>query len=339
MTFEECKKLISNTTEEEKEQIRKELARPHVDNAPIENIEVTPELALKILKVGNNIRNFNKRHAKEIATSICLGNWRPNTAGSISINENGECIGGQHSLIAIMMSEKTVVHHIIYGINRDEEKVMDTTIKPHTSIEQGKQLTKDLDIIPEMSPVVGFILNFFETGKVERKNYGSTITDLFLNDPNYIPYIKDVSQHFKEVYPGKRYSIFSNKIVALAVELLTSMIDKDKSYDMFDRLYRNHVDEKEQKFLHSLREKLMGTKGDQNFIGNGGEKNAINLLLYAWEGVCLNRKCKTNSIYPRKEIEDSEGNKIKKYYTAPYDPNNRLSNFQQDIINKYIVHF
>lgn len=90
-------------------------------------ITITPELAQRIL--GNNPynRNVNQRTVKRYAEIMKAGLWHEN-GESISIDENGNLVNGQHRLLACIESKCSFNCVVVYGVQRNDSFIYDSGV-------------------------------------------------------------------------------------------------------------------------------------------------------------------------------------------------------------------
>lgn len=91
----------------------------------VEVVTITPECASQWLKCNRNNRPVRHRHVEFLADEITSSNWQLN-GQPIVISENEEVLDGQHRLMAIIESGIAVKSLVVYGINAEAFKTMDT---------------------------------------------------------------------------------------------------------------------------------------------------------------------------------------------------------------------
>jgi hypothetical protein len=80
---------------------------------------VTPEKAAEYLQKNKVNRDIRKAHVAEIADLISREKWQLNHQG-IAFNKNGDLLDGQHRLLAIIKSGKTVPLRITRNLDIDQ---------------------------------------------------------------------------------------------------------------------------------------------------------------------------------------------------------------------------
>lgn len=82
--------------------------------------EITPALAEKWMeRRADKQRKIDQRQVDKIKTAILRGDWRVN-GGTIVFDEAGFLIDGQHRLLAIIASGKTVRSLVVRGVDQSE---------------------------------------------------------------------------------------------------------------------------------------------------------------------------------------------------------------------------
>jgi hypothetical protein len=94
-------------------------------NVVAEVITITPADATSWLKGNNNNRPIRPRHVAFLAREMLEGNWQVN-GQAIIIAEDEQVLDGQHRLLAIIDSGKTIQSLVVYGITEDAFKTIDT---------------------------------------------------------------------------------------------------------------------------------------------------------------------------------------------------------------------
>jgi len=82
-------------------------------------MQVTPEIAASWLDNNGMNRKISKAHTSKLADVMNRGKWVLN-GQSISFDENGRLLDGQHRLSAVVMSGKTVQMTIALGVSDPE---------------------------------------------------------------------------------------------------------------------------------------------------------------------------------------------------------------------------
>lgn len=69
---------------------------------------VTPDIATKLLAKNHSNRKVRKSHVDFLAEEMRTGQWIDDHHQGIAVNANGDIVDGQHRLIAVIQSGKTV---------------------------------------------------------------------------------------------------------------------------------------------------------------------------------------------------------------------------------------
>lgn len=106
-------------------------------------VRVTPKLAERWLQNNGKNRNLSMHHAKRLAAQMSLGNWSLN-GQTISFDEQGRLLDGQHRLTAIVLS----------GISVDMAVATDVTDDRAFQTYDAVQLKRGANQIAQMmSPI------------------------------------------------------------------------------------------------------------------------------------------------------------------------------------------
>lgn len=94
-------------------------------NVVAEVITITPADATNWLACNTNNRPIRRRHVDFLAREILEGNWQVN-GQAIIIAEDERVLDGQHRLLAIIESGKSIQSLVVYGIAEEAFKTIDT---------------------------------------------------------------------------------------------------------------------------------------------------------------------------------------------------------------------
>jgi len=103
-------------------------SKPQVFGAPglIAEVQlIEPETAAQWLRANQHNRPVRRRHVEFLAGEIRDGNWQLN-GQAIIVSEDEEILDGQHRLLAIIEAGIAIKTLVIYGINKDAFKTIDT---------------------------------------------------------------------------------------------------------------------------------------------------------------------------------------------------------------------
>lgn len=94
-------------------------------NVVAEVMTITPADATNWLACNQNNRPVRRRHVEFLAREILEGNWQVN-GQAIIIADDEQVLDGQHRLLAIIESAKSIQSLVVYGIAEDAFKTIDT---------------------------------------------------------------------------------------------------------------------------------------------------------------------------------------------------------------------
>lgn len=92
----------------------------------IERLLITPSIAKSILELNTNNRNVKQEVLKRYCNDMTLGNWKQDTGETIKISKNGTLLDGQHRLLAIAKTGKSVYFHVCTELDDQIFDVLDT---------------------------------------------------------------------------------------------------------------------------------------------------------------------------------------------------------------------
>ena len=92
----------------------------------IEKVLVTPEIAAKWLANNTQNRNVNKDRVNRYASDMVNNKWRNNTGEFVKIAKDGTLLDGQHRLIAVIKSKKSIELDVLTDLENDLFQVLDT---------------------------------------------------------------------------------------------------------------------------------------------------------------------------------------------------------------------
>lgn len=92
----------------------------------IKEIIMTPEMAKTYLEANVSNRPLRRRRVMEYAKAMETGEWSSDVVDPICISVNGNLMNGQHRLMAIIMSNKSIPMYIQYGLPEDHYKYIDS---------------------------------------------------------------------------------------------------------------------------------------------------------------------------------------------------------------------
>jgi hypothetical protein len=99
-----------------------------VMNVNVEVEEITPTIANEYLLKNTHNRNIRQHQVAAFAEDMARGNWQTG-AGTIKFDVNDVLIDGQHTLSAIVKSDKTLSMVVIRGLPTESQMAIDTGAK------------------------------------------------------------------------------------------------------------------------------------------------------------------------------------------------------------------
>ncbi len=91
-------------------------------------VDMTPELAERILANNRDNRLVREAHVLELASRMDRGEWQMN-GEAIIISDTGELNDGQHRLSAVCVSGETVPMLLVFGPKRESRSTVDVGLK------------------------------------------------------------------------------------------------------------------------------------------------------------------------------------------------------------------
>jgi hypothetical protein len=89
---------------------------------------ITPDLAKSMLEKNSNNRGVKIPVVLRYANDMIKGNWNEETAEMIKITDEGDIVDGQHRLMAVVKSNKSVFFYVAYGLDKSTFKYLDTGV-------------------------------------------------------------------------------------------------------------------------------------------------------------------------------------------------------------------
>jgi len=159
-------------------------------------IKVTPALAHKWLATNHDNRPIREHLVKSFAVDMENGDWDDN-GETIKFDESGELIDGQHRLLAIIESNKTVTLLVVWGVKRRAQDTVDTGAKRTFSDVLSLRGEKN-------APVLGAIVRkvcMWEDGMTLGKKVILSNNILFKTLDKY-PWLRDVATQASNLAAG-----------------------------------------------------------------------------------------------------------------------------------------
>lgn len=223
-------------------------------------IEVSPALAKRWLEFNTRNRRISEVHVERLAKTMKAGDWTLNGQGLI-FSETGTLLDGQHRLLAVVRSGKTILFDVRFGLHDDVMPTLD---------EGRKRTAGDLLAIDGMKnasnvAAASRLVMKYDIGLSERNTGAKNPSNLeilrWLSDNPLIQEV--VSVALKYVGMGVVSPIAPSRLAAYI--FICQRKDKDLSFDFFYKVATGvglSFDSVEFKLRHRL---LQGKGGNLKF--------------------------------------------------------------------------
>ena len=156
--------------------------------------DISPEIAEQYLGKNLHNRNVRQRKVAVYADDMALGRWKWKNGSTIVFNESGVLDDGQHRLLAVIESGKTVRMIVVRGADAGAQDTIDTGI--------GRKFADVLKLRGEQNYVTLSTavrsIHSWELG-IRRGNKLATSNPQLLDTLNRHPWIRDVTPLFTRV--------------------------------------------------------------------------------------------------------------------------------------------
>lgn len=95
----------------------------------VEAITLSPKIAAEILEMNTHNRPVREGYVELLANEIINGRWRDYTGDTIRISKDKIVLDGQHRMLAVVLANKAIKTHIIYGVDPNAMDVIDTGMR------------------------------------------------------------------------------------------------------------------------------------------------------------------------------------------------------------------
>ena len=192
---------------------------------------MTPERAEAILKMNTRNRKISQNLVAAYATDMAKGNWNENTASTIAIGSDGILCDGQHRLLAVIKSGKTIRMNVVTGVDPkgiyDQNRARSTSDQlaiAYPNLESVYRNTRHIAVVSCL------IRHTRGAGVGSSKVTTSEVAD-------YTMAHKEVFDDFYSVIPQNSVSKISLAIVILAMFMAyTSGVSLSRLYDYYSVL-------------------------------------------------------------------------------------------------------
>jgi hypothetical protein len=172
-------------------------------------IDVNPVVAQRILKDNICNRKVSEKVVNMYAKDMMEGRWKVNTGDTIRISKTNRLLDGQHRLLAIIKSNKTIEFTFAYNI---EDSVFDVI---DTNKTRSKNDVFTIEGIPNSSHASSIINAYLSFKKGNSTNEGKSSTGI--TNTIVLEEYKSNPEHWQDVvkFSVKIYNSFA-KILPLA---------------------------------------------------------------------------------------------------------------------------
>lgn len=255
-----------------------------------EVVTITPNVARKLLEQNVNNRGVSKANLDRVRKAFELGEWQLN-GEAIKIAHNGQILDGQHRLMACAQTGIPFETLIVYGLDDDTQKTMDTgksrTLSDVLKIEGYPNTTN-------LSAAVVAIIRSEEYSLKSALFAGAssyTVTNKqaiarLQKEPSLVELVNVVKPVTKIGLPGR---------AAAALYYEFSKIDQEDTEAFFDKLASGAGLERGNPIL-ALRNHLIANKEDGKGSRNQGYIGAITIK--AWNKFRAGEQVKVLSFRP-----------------------------------------
>tara|TARA_R110000782_G_C14703656_1_gene402393 strand:+ start:73 stop:879 length:807 start_codon:yes stop_codon:yes gene_type:complete len=195
---------------------------------------INAERAKHYLNLNRNNRPVTESKVNQYFTEIQNGKWKEDTGEAIKISKQGFIIDGQHRLLALSKTEKSLNFLIVYDLDASVFDVLDT------GKNRGASDVFALNNIPNYNRTSSIIREYVSFK--DNKYYKTSAKDNFkVTNASLLSVYKSDSKHFDSIsnHSAVLYHSF-NKIISAtnlgSFYLLFNESDQVKCDDFFDQL-------------------------------------------------------------------------------------------------------
>lgn len=258
------------------------------DKRRVETILVTKEIAESWLKRNISNRDLKKPevkyHMEEMEKQQKNGICDYDIGDCIKFNKEGILRDGQHRLMALCLSTKVKAARmdVKFGITKKEELKINLGKKVSLS-DKGTMYLKPIGINKIMFRPLCMVINYLNHPGYFKSslNNSSERVKKILENENIFNIVKNISHRREKRFKTSK-NVFGNTSVGLAHEILTSLIDENKSFLHYDPIWEKKVDDKVNPTLYALYEFLDERKSENKYAAEG-EQKSYNALCLSWE--------------------------------------------------------
>jgi len=257
----------------------------------IKKLVVTPDIANRYLLANSKNRNVKKSTVIRYAKDMKEGRWKEDTGECIKISKTGALLDGQHRLLAIIMSETTVILDFIFELEDSVFDVIDTGSSRTASDVFKIDGVKNANIIPSMIAFYHKLNNKLRSNQMHNKLTNSETLSIYQSEEDKWQEIIKISlkwySNFSRVVPpswiGGFFATFSE-------------YDEVKAKEFMEQLFTGNGITNGT--INLLRKKLIDDKLATKKLN---ASNKMALFIKTWNSYLTNKQLKRLAYTPSKE--------------------------------------
>ncbi len=245
-------------------------------------MNVTPEMASQMLEKNSNNRNVSQRSLNHYIRQIREGQWEFN-GDTIRFRKDGVLMDGQHRLLSIVETEKTMECVLITGIRKEAMATIDTgkgrTVADHLKLE-GKFNASNF---PAISAAISVIFRFQKGKYTETKDRltGAEAISFLEQNPGLL--------RSAEATANPDLWRLTTPSIAISCHYLFSKIDRFKAEEFFMRL-KTGVNLGQGSPILKLRTELQGMRDATKRRGGRNQRVLVYYMVSAFDAYLHGRK-------------------------------------------------
>lgn len=245
---------------------------------------ITPKMAEEMLSRNAGNRKVTQSNVQFLYKQMANGYWKL-TGDPIKFDDRGQLVDGQHRLLALIKSGKTLEMFIAENLDDGVFEVLDTGRTRTAGDTLSVMGYMNVNVLAGAARTIILLKNgyFADSRKAGRdaRITNSIILDFIKKNPS----LEDDIKHINTIYRGFRY-FPSSKLAALF--FIFSKTNQTKAEDFFNR-YLTGVDLGEENPIRLLRERFIR---DQQNKSKMPEREKMALIIKAWNLFATNKKVK-----------------------------------------------
>lgn len=244
---------------------------------------VTPSFAKKMLDEKNtHNRNLSPKALAHYVRQIQEGQWQAN-GETIKISEDGTLLDGQHRLMAIVETNKSLECLVVRGLSRDVMPTIDTgrgrTVADHLKLQKSFHCTNYIAV----AAAIGIVWHFQKGKYVESRER--------ITPAEAIAFLQQNPGMLKSSDATAKPDLLrlTTPSIAISCHYLFSKIDKFKAEEFFDKLMTGENLSKTSPIL-KLRVELLGMKHSLKRKGAVNRRVFLYYMVSAFEAFLRGRR-------------------------------------------------